>query len=168
MEIVQLHNVSAIQPLLPSFTAACSHASSRLSRTTASISSLHPARFRPFSTGTRGIFSKPREDHIFLLLNILQWLPTARVKMPHSPWPRPPPQPALTTPAPAHPAATDPFSPPRASTHTSPPLMLSAAHSLLHGWLLLILRVPAKMTPPQVPSLTTPPHPVSLGAVATA
>lgn len=163
MEIVQLHNVSAIQPLLPRFTAACSQASSCLTWTTASISSLHPAHFRPFSTGARGIFSKPREDHIFLLLNILQWLPTARVKMPHSPWPPPPPRPALTTPAPAHAAAAVSFPP-----ATGLPLTLSAPHPLLRAWLLLILRVPVEMTPPQVPSLTTPPRPVSLGAVATA
>lgn len=46
------------------------------------------ARSAPSLQAAGGIFSKPKEDHIFPLLKILPWLPAAHRKMPHSTlWP---------------------------------------------------------------------------------
>lgn len=92
----------------------------------------HPPHFSPFSTGSQGTFSKPK-DHLFPWLPILQSLPSAPRKRPH-----PTLQPKRTVrsgPASLHPLPTS-----------------SSAHfcgaSLPSSWLLLTLRVSAKMIPP--------------------
>nr|XP_015091890.1 peroxisomal acyl-coenzyme A oxidase 2 isoform X2 [Vicugna pacos] len=98
-----------------------------------------------------GSFSKPREDHILPLLEILQWLPQLLGKC-HSPhcglmtWPLLPLCPLLTS-------ASHTFLFPLLAS-----LPILSAPRLLYSCLLLTLQVSAQMTPPRTPSVTTPPR----------
>lgn len=149
------HSMSPIHPLLPRFTAAPGQATVPSCRQQRQSPPWSPASSLPHSSPPRAarvIFSKPGDNHIFPLLKILQWFPSAHRKMPPStlwpPGPRPlypvPTRSCLFTSA----SHTFLLSHHGAFVLTSLPLKLSAPNLLLYGQLLLIPQVSAKMTPP--------------------